>query len=369
MNYNKNVVIFFYTIFFTFLYLFIKKGIIYSTFGDQLWIHTFLYGNEYILENDIFGYSELNKSLWIQIIKFFTKYFSQYSIFYTFTILHHLLFFYFLFKIFDKIIPNNYIKMFLLGLIFSAPTFNTSGSGSVLRELSFIYRSTSFILIIIAFYYFLKNKRNTSILIAFFGSLMHLPTTVTYYIYIASNLQKFKKENLFILGSTVLVIFIYGLSQLNVIENTKISEIADRLINFRQSYLYISSWKYEHTITYLLFYLCLITTVLRMKVSISNLFFLFLIINIIYFVSVSIFNQLNFLQVFKYGREVPIIMIILSIQLVHLIDIERFNLKNLVILYAIFSLSIFGSIIQFLTIYIFIVIISKDFIIDKFFGK
>lgn len=369
MKYNKEFIIFGYSIFFTFIYLFLKKGLIYSSFGDQLWSHTFLYGDNFILENDIFGFAGLNKSLWIFLIRPFTQYFSKYTIFYTFMITHHVVFFYFILKIFNTILPGSYTKMFLFGFIFVAPTISTSGSGSVLRELGFIYRSTSFVFIIIAFYYFLKNRTNSSILLSFFASLFHLPTAINFYIYISSNVLKLKKSNIVFLIVTMILIFCYSLTQLNIINDQKIIRIAEKLIKFRQGYLYIHNWQPVHIFTYLLFYISLIITFTKVKKESKPSFFLFVCFNLFYFISVTIFNYLNFLQVFKYGREIAFIMIIISTQLVCMIDEFKINFKNILIMYAILSMSIFGSIIQFLIIYIFLIIFNKKFIINDFFKK
>lgn len=369
MKYNKEFIFFGYSVFFTLIYLFVKKGLIYSNFGDQLWAHTFIFGDNFFLENDIFGYAGLEKSLWISLIRMSTNYFSKYTIFYIFMVTHHFIFFYFILKIFNTIIPNSYIKMFLFGLIFISPTISTSGSGSVLRELGFYYRSTSFVLMIIAFYYFLIKRTNNSIILSFFASLFHLPTALNFYIYIASNILKLKKINIIILILSIISIFLYSIMHLNIIDDEKISRIAKKLINFRQGYLYFSNWQTTHIITYFLFYLSLIITFLKIQKENKTSFLLFIIFNFSYFFIVTMFNYYNFLQVFKYGREITFIMIILSVQIVYLIDDFKINVKNILIMYAIFSISIFGSIIQFLSIYILLILFNQKLIINNFFRK
>lgn len=361
MNYKiSNHKIIYVSLIFTLLYL-IKKGVIYSTFGDQLWSHFFIFGNNFRLENDIFGFANLqNKSIWISFMRSLTVYLNKYMIFYSFIAIHTFLFFFIIIKIFIFLSPANFIQVFLIGLAFISPEIRFSGSGAIMHELSFIYRSTSFILSLISIYYLLNQRLNLSLIIIIPASLIHLPVSIIYFLLFLSMHRKFKIDTYILFLLVILFFFVFNIDSFNIYSKQNNDTYIEKIISLRQGYLYFQNWNLYAQLTYVLLIITLLSLLINYQKKITYEFRVLIFLTLSYFLIVLIFNIFNFFQIFKYGREYSFLMIFFVSHLILRIENLKLTIHNFLIIYAITVLSFLGDIVQFLFIYNFLLIKDKN---------
>ena len=334
-----------FTAFFSIIFI-LRVGLVYSYPNDQIWTHYILWLKDLNLKEDLFYYSESwKKSLWYLIlfeIRDLTK-LDPLIFYYLFQLSNIFLFFYILFKIFNHFNATINVEKYLyFGLLISCTNFWISGSLANFHEIGFNYRSSPFILGLFSFYFFLKNRINSSLILLTIGSLMHLPVIVPFYLISILYLKKFNKINLFLLSisSIITISFILGNIELN--NSIYSSDLSKALIKLRINYIFIENWSFDSTIRYFSPYFFLLSMYFYSKnIEIKKFIILLISIHLFYMITVLITNDLPTFSVFRFGRELFIIVFFIFIIFLNL------TLTNLVLNFAffiaIFSQFIFGS--------------------------
>lgn len=342
---KTSVYIYIFTIIFSFIFI-LRTGLVYSYASDQLWTHYILWLQSYSAEDDLLYYSRSwEKSLWyyilIKIKELVTI--SPLMLYYVLQITHTLLFFLILFKIFyhfnDQIILKKYI---CFGLLVSCTNFWISGSLANFHEIGYTYRTAPLILGLFSFNYLLTKKINLSIIFLTIASFMHLPIVTPFYLILIVYLKKFSKLNYLVLliGVFSTLLFIFSNTELSFPND--IYETVKSLINLRMNYIYMENWKFDLALRYFGCYLFFILLYFfSQNKEFKNLILILISVHILYMIFVACTNHLPSFSVFRYGRELFILIFLIFIIFLNL---QTKNIFLSVIFYsAIFSQFIFGS--------------------------
>lgn len=351
---NKYILAF--AIFFSLIYI-LRVGLVYSYPNDQIWTHYILWLKDLSLDDDLFYYSQSwKKSLWYFLIfkiRDLIKY-DPLTFYYLFQIMNIFLFFYIMFKIFNHFnFEIDIVKYFSFGLLISCTNFWISGALANFHEIGFNYRSTPFILGLLSFYFFLKNRINVSLILLTISSLMHLPVVVPFYLVSILYLGKFNKINFCFLFVSLSITLLFILSNINLTNSSDSLNVAKELIRLRLDYIFIENWSFDEIIRYFssYFFLFLLFFYTRNE-KLKKFFISIIFIHLCYMISVSITNDLPQFSVFKYGRELFIIIFLIFIIFLNLTF--RNLLLNIVFFIGLFSQFIFGSFSVFMISLIFV---------------
>lgn len=360
INFNfKHIVLF--SIFFEIIF-FLRTGLVYSYPNDQLWHHFFLYIKEFSLDLDLMSFANSEqRSLWFFFMGNLSKIFDPLQLYYIFIITQNFIFFLICFLIFDHfLIKKTLLNYILFGFVISSNYILFSGSLASFHEISYTYRSTGYVLNLLAIYFVLKNKPYYSIIIAFAGSLMHLPISVPFYIFFITFIflrkYNFKITTFFLISIILLVIF--NLSHVSFIKDEEYLDLAKKLMYLRQSYLYIENWNTDYTLRYFLFYICFFTSIIFTRSVLKKFLIILFLMHLSYLVCVYLTYELPTFSVFKLGRELPFIFLVFLTMMINFTDNNPFN--NLLIFISLFSLILFSSLSIFLIIFLIQTILNKN---------
>lgn len=348
---------------------FLRTGLVYSYPNDQIWHHYFLYLKDLSGNLDLLSYAKSDeRSLWFFLVGKFSKIIEPITLYYLFILIQNFFFFFICFLIFNSLTEKkNLFSYILFGLIISSNSIIFSGSLSTFHEISFTYRSTGYTLMLLSIYFLIEKKVYLSIIISFIGSMMHLPVTVPFYIYFITLFffKKFHlKQNLLFFFST-LVLFFFNINHSSFLHANEYLEIAKKLMFLRQSYLFIENWSYDHIFRYILFYICFATMCFMVNKNFKKFCITLFIFHLFYFIFVLFTYKYPIFSVFKLGRELPFVFLVLVTTAINFCDEKK---VGIIILTSLFSIILFSSMTIYLILF-FYVLISKKKNINYIFSK
>ena len=360
INLNFKLIVFL-SIFFEIVF-FLRTGLVYSYPNDQVWHHFFLYIKEFSLNLDLMSFANSEeRSLWFVFMPKLAKIFEPLQLYYLFITVQNFLFFLICYLIFDFFLTKKTLVNYILfGLVISSNYILFSGSLASFHEISYSYRSTGYVLTLFAIYLTLQNKPYYSIPVAFIGSLMHLPTSVPFYVFFVTFvfLKKYNfKISAFFFVSVILLV-IFNLSHASFIKDEEYLDLAKKFMYLRQSYLYIENWNVDYILRYFLFYICFFTSICFVSSKLKKFLIILFLMHLSYFICVYFTYELPTFSVFKLGRELPFIFIIFLSMTLNFTENNYFN--NLLIFISLFSLILFSSLTIFLIIFLILLILNKD---------